>query len=363
MTSENRNFPRRRVIAAGMALAAASAAPRATRAQGAIPTLTTLRSTAKSWLWAAEDFANAAGYFERARVKVESNASNRGTNIAALSGSGVDIVLGDPGEAMRGRGSGLGIKTFIQTVNKYASNIVIRRDVLERLKVDETSPVDRKIAALKGLRLGTTGPGAAPDALFRWLALQGRMDPNSDIRLVTVQGGGPGMIAGLQQNVIDGFCLSSPTSDLAVQERDCRYLFNMATNPPPFFDDYLYICASTAESTMRNPDKREALVRYCHGIQMALRAINDPAERGKLKAWADKWFEGLPPQIAEVSFDINSRIFFADCVPKAGLFAKNVEFINGVNRTMNAEALPQGLTFEQQFDTSLASEGVARAKA
>lgn len=359
--SKSLTLSRRSALASGAALAGTIALPRAVYAQTPVPTLTTLRSTAKSWLWAAEDYANTGGFFEKARVKVESNASNRGTNIAALGGSGVDVVLGDPGEAMRGRGSGLAIKTFIQTVNKYASNVVIKRDVLEKLNVSESSPVDRKIAALKGLRLGTTGPGAAPDALFRWLALQGGMDPNSDLRLVPIQGGGPGMLAGLQQSVIDGFCLSSPTSDLAVQDRDCRYLFNMATNPPPFLRDYLYICASTAEATIRNPEKREALVRYCHGIQMALKSINDPADRGKLKAWADKWFEGLPPQIADVSFEINSKIFFPDCVPKGELFAKAVEFINGVNKTMNAELLPAGVTFEQQFDTAIAREGAARA--
>jgi len=361
MTSMIRPLSRRRALAAGAALASAAALPRVLNAQAPMPTIVTMRSTAKSWLWAAEDYANAAGFFERARVRVESNASNRGTNIAALAGSGVDVVLGDPGEAMRGRGSGLAIKTFIQTVNKYASNVVVKRDVLERLGVDERSPFERKLAALKGLRLGTTGPGAAPDSLFRWLALQGKMDPNTDLRLVTIQGGGPGMIAGLQQNVIDGFCLSSPTSDLAVQDRDCRYLFNMATNPPTFFQDYLYICASTSEATMRNPDKREGLVRYCHGIQAALKSINDPAQRPRLKEWSDKWFEGLPQQISDVSFDINSKIFFADCVPRDELFSKCVDFISSVNRTMNADPLPAGLTFAQQFDTALAREGASRA--
>ena len=350
---------RRKLIAASGAALLVPAFSHRVFAQTAIPELQTMRSTAKSWLWAAEDYASSAGFFEKARVKVVSNASNRGTNIAALAGSGVDIVLGDPGEAMRGKGSGMAIKTFVQTVNKYASNVVIKKSVLERLGVNEASPVERKIAALKGLRLGTTGPGAAPDALFRWLAVSGGMNPNSDMRLVTIQGGGPGMLAGLQQDVIDGFCLSSPTSDLAVQTRDCAYLFNMALNPPPYFQNYLYICASTSEATLRNADKREALVRYCHGISMALKSIN--SERAKLKEWADKWFEGLPPEIAQVSFDINSKIFFNDPTPQPTLFANNVDFINTVNKTMNADLIPASLTFEAQFDTAVAREGVARA--
>jgi ABC-type nitrate/sulfonate/bicarbonate transport system substrate-binding protein len=345
---------RRTALGAGLA---AAGLPRFAIAQ-AVPELQTMRSTSKSWLWAAEDYANAAGFFERARVRVVSNASNRGTNIAALGGSGVDIVLGDPGEAMRARAQGFPVKSFVGTVNKYASNVVIRKPVLERLGVTEASPVPQKIAALKGLRLGTTGPGAAPDALFRWLAVQGRMDPNSDIRLVPIQGGGPGMLAGLQQNVIDGFCLSSPTSDLAVQDRDCAYLFNMALNPPPELAEYLYIIASTNEATLRNAGKREALIRYCQGIAGALKAIRD--DRAALKRWADVWFEGLPPQIAEVSFEINSRIFFDNPVPKAELFQKNVDFINTVQRTMGAELLPASLTFDTMYDPSLVTEALAR---
>jgi ABC-type nitrate/sulfonate/bicarbonate transport system substrate-binding protein len=347
---------RRNLMAA--TAAAATGLPRFAIGQG-VPELQTMRSTSKSWLWAGEDYANSEGFFERARVKVVSNASNRGTNIAALAGSGVDIVLGDPGEAMRARSQGLAIKSFVGTVNKYASNVVIRKPVLERLGVTEASAVDAKIAALKGLRLGTTGPGAAPDALFRWLSLQGRMDPNSDIRLVPIQGGGPGMLAGLQQNVIDGFCLSSPTSDLAVQDRDCGYLFNMALNPPPALAEYLYIIASASEATLRNAAKREALVRYCQGVGAALKSI--ATERDRLKAWSDKWFEGLPPQIADVSFGINSKIFFADPVPKPTLFQANIDFINAVQRTMGAELLPASLTFDQQYDPSVAQEAAGRS--
>ncbi|MBU6378267.1 MAG: ABC transporter substrate-binding protein [Gammaproteobacteria bacterium] len=349
-------FDRRQILAATGATSAAAILP--TRVFGqAIPELQTMRSTAKSWLWAAEDYANAGGFFDKAKVKVVSNASNRGTNIAALAGSGVDIVLGDPGEALRARGQNLPIKTFIGTVNKYASNVVIKKDILAKAGVDQNSPIDKKIAAMKGLKLGTTGPGAAPDALFRWLCVEGNMDPNKDITLVPIQGGGPGMLAGLQQNVIDGFCLSSPTSDLAVQDRGCAYLFNMAVNPPAFHQDYLYICATVHENTIANKDKREAIVRYCHGVALALRDIQ--SNPTGLKAWADKWFEGLPPQIAQQSFDINSKIFFPNPVPTSALFQKNIDFINTVQKTMNADPLPN-ITFDQLFDAKMAQEAMSR---
>ncbi len=347
---------RRAVLAASTALGASTVLPRV-YAQ-TVPELQTLRSTSKSWLWAAEDYANARGFFDKARVKVVSNASNRGTNVAALAGSGVDLVLGDPGEASRARGQKLAIKSIVSTVNKYASNVVLTNATLKRLGITEQSPVDRKAAALKGLRLGTTGPGAAPDALFRWLAVQAKLDPNTDLRLVPIQGGGPGMLAALQQNVIDGFCLSSPTSDLAVKDRDCGYLFNMALNPPAALREYNYIIASTSEAAIANKDRREVLVRYCMGIAMALKEIN--ASPPEFRAWADKWFEGLPPEIASSSFGINSKIFFANPLPKENLFQSNVEFLNTVQKTMNAEPLPAGLTFNDMYDPRLAQEAMGR---
>lgn len=349
-------FNRRQILSATGAAFAFGAVPTRVYAQS-IPELQTLRSTSKSWLWAAEDYAASGGFFEKAKVKVVSNASNRGTNIAALAGSGVDIVLGDPGEAMRARGQNMAIKTIVGTVNKYASNVVIKKDILAKAGLDQSAPVDKKIATLKGLKLGTTGPGAAPDALFRWLSIQGKLDANTDFTLVPIQGGGPGMLAGLQQGVIDGFCLSSPTSDLAVQDRDCAYLFNMAVNPPEYLKDYLYICASTHDNTIANKDKREALVRYCHGLALALKDIQTNV--AGFKAWADKWFEGLPPQIAQQSFDINSKIFFPNPVPTEALYQKNIDFLNTVQKSMNAEPLPN-LAFAQMFDPSIAQEAMSR---
>ena len=351
------NFNRREIFKTISAFGTALALPSRLYAQS-VPEIQTLRSTSKSWLWAAEDYAAAKGFFDKVKVKVVSNASNRGTNVAALAGSGVDVVLGDPGEAMRARGEKLPIKTFVSTVNKYASNVVIKNTTLQQLGVDEKSAFEKKAAALKGLKLGTTGPGAAPDALFRWLGAQAKLDPNSDFRLVPIQGGGPGMLAALEQNIIDGFCLSSPTSDLAVKDRACAYVFNMALNPPDALKEYLYIIASTSEANLNNKEKREALIRYSQGIAMALKDINgDPKD---FRVWADKWFEGLPPDIFGQSFEINSKIFYTNPIPKEENFKANVDFLNLVQKTMNADPIPSSLTFKDMYDTSVAEEAMKR---
>ncbi|RAH98399.1 hypothetical protein DLJ53_27270 [Acuticoccus sediminis] len=320
-----------------------------------LPELTTMRSTSKSWLWAAEDFANAMGYFKDAGVTVNSIASNRGTNIAALMGGDVDIVLGSPGEAMRARTRGIEIKSFIASVNRYASHIVVKKETLDAAGVTDASPVAEKAAAMKGLRMGTTGPGAAPDALLRFIAVTNGLNPERDFQLVPITGGGQGMIAALGQGAIDGFCLSSPTSDMAVDSQGAAYLFNMATNPPPFLDVYQYIGATTAEATIAK--KRDQLVAYAAGIAAALKTIN--AEPDTFKTWAVEWFAGMDPAIFEAAFANNSKIYAETPVPTAELFAKNVEFISKVNESMGAPALPDSLTFEAFVDPTIAEEAVS----
>lgn len=341
---------RRSLLAAGTA----AALPRVAISQG-VPELQTMRSTSKAWLWLAEDYAREGGFFEKAGVRVVSNASNRGTNVASLAGSGVDIVLGDPGEVMNARGQGFPVRAFLQTVARYASHIVVRKEILERAGVTEASPVEAKVAVLKGLRLGTTGPGAAPDNLFRWMAHRGGFNSNTDMRLVGIQGGGPGMIAGLQQNVIDGFCLSSPTADLAVARAGCAYLFDMALNPPPEFVPFSYIGASTLERNLTA--KRDALLRYITGIALALRSIAQDGDR--FRAFAVAWLE-LDPAIAERAFASNGRIYFTDPTPTDALFQRNVAFINIARAAQNEDPLPRSLTFASVYQPSLAAEAMGR---
>jgi ABC-type nitrate/sulfonate/bicarbonate transport system substrate-binding protein len=204
------------------------------------------------------------------------------------------------------------------------------------------------------LNLGTTGPGAAPDALFRYLASQGRLNPDKDFQLVTIQGGGPGILAALQQGAIDGFCLSSPTSDFAVQKQDCGYLFQMALNPPQAMTEYQYIIASASEDTIRT--KRDALVRYARGVALALRSIN--TEQDKFKAWAKQWFEGLEPAIFESAFANNGKIYFSDPMPRKNLFERNVAFINAVNKSMGAEQISSAVSYERMIDPTLVEEAL-----
>ena len=320
-----------------------------------MPQIQTIRSTAKSWIWMVEDYALGAGFFTDAGVKVTANASGRGTNMSALIGAAVDVEWGDPGEALNAKKENLAFRTIAQTVGKFGSHVVVKQAVLAKLGLTEASPAAAKIAALKGLRMGDTGPGGAPDNLLRWLAVKGGMNPDRDLRLVPIQGGGPAIVAALSQGVIDGFCLSSPTSDLAVQKFDCAYLFNMVTNPPPELAQYTYIICSTAEKTLH--DRRDALVRYITGLALAMKSMQaDPA---KFKAFALPFLE-LDPSIAETAYAGNASMYYGTPLLTEAQFKTNIDFIDVANKTAGLDPMPPSLTFASMYDPSLAEEAMKR---
>jgi ABC-type nitrate/sulfonate/bicarbonate transport system substrate-binding protein len=337
-----------------LAASAATALPRFAIAQS-MPEIQTIRSTSKSWIWMAEDYAIGGGFFTQAGVKVIANASGRGTNMTALVGSSVDIEWGDPGEALNAKKENLAFRTIGQTVGRFGSHVVVKQSVLDAHGVTEASPVAAKLALLKGLRLGDTGPGGAPDNLLRWLAVHGGLNPDSDLRLVPIQGGGPAIIAALGQGVIDGFCLSSPTADIAIQKYGCGYLFNMVTNPPPELHDYTYIICNTSEKTLH--DRRDALVRYLTGLALALKAIAE--DKAKFKAFALPFLE-LDPAIAEQAFAGNASMYYASPVLTEAQFKTNIDFINTANKTAGLDPMPSSLTFASMYDPSLALEAIKR---
>ena len=68
----------------------------------------------------------------------------------------------------------------------------------------------------------------------------------------------------------------------------------------------------------------------------------------------------MPADIAQRSFEINSKIFFSDPLPKEALFNLNVSFLNTVQKTMNAAPLPASLDFKTMYDPSVAQEALKR---
>lgn len=351
----NRELERRLILKGIASASLLGAAPHTFAQAGAKPKLTSIRSTARSWLWSPEDYASNTGLYDKAGLTVELAATNRGVNQDALLSGAADILLGAPTQNMRVQMRKQPVKMICGFVNKYASNIVVKKSFADKAGVTEASPVAAKAAVLKGLKIGTTGPGAGPDQLTRYMMNIAKINPDREAQLVPIQGGPAAMIAAFDRGQIDGFCLSSPTSDVAVAKFGGVYLFNMVNNPPPDLVDYLYITASVTEKTIK--DKPKELVAYCRGIALALRAIH--GDRAAFRKWAREYFKDLEDDLFERAFANNAAMYMKTPVPTRPQFQRNVEFLDAELKLLNQPGVPGGFRFDDAWDLSFVEKGMA----
>jgi hypothetical protein len=177
------------------------------------------------------------------------------------------------------------------------------------------------------------------------------LNPDTEAQLVTIQGGGPAMLAALERgNVIDGFCLSSPTSDLAVMRSGAAHLVNMTRNPPPEFADYLYIAATTSDRLLA--ERGPQFIAYCKGIGAALHAIR--ADHAAFKTWSKGFFGDMDPTVFERSFESDGNMFLADPRISEIHFKQNLAMLNEEFRQRGAQPAPAEFGYAQAVDARFA---------
>lgn len=267
--------------------------------------------------------ARAKGFFEQEGITADVVVYKGGA--AALSGvisGSSDVYIGVPAIGMKAIAQGQAVKMFASVMTEYASNIVIRGDVAKKLGLTDKSSVEQRIAALKGLTIGITGPGSAPDLLLRHIAKTMKWDPERDFTMVPL-GGGPGMIAAFSQKRIDGYCLSSPTSTTGLLKYDGYQLLNLSAGEYGPLKGFLYITLIAKDAWLAgNADRSTRIVRALWRGQKLLK--EDPASA---KEAVRSFFKETETAIFDAAWDENLTAFPATPHIKAESIKANLDFI------------------------------------
>ena len=105
---------------------------------------------------------------------------------------------------------------FALAMAQNGSVIVVSKEVAEKYHLTADSPVEKRVQALKGLRITTVGPNAGPDLLVRYIAKREGWNPDQDLTLLPLSG--PTALAAFEQNRADAIAQSSPTADIAIKK-------------------------------------------------------------------------------------------------------------------------------------------------
>lgn len=164
-------------------------------------------------LWVALD----QGLFKKYGLQVEPVFISGEPMMTQAITSG-DLAAAQQGAvgAIRGNMGGFDVVIFLGPINKFNYSLVTRPDI-------------QKMEDFKGRKMGVGGSFGGPPAFAtRWLLRRFGLQPDRDVAMILIRGGGqPERLAALQAGTIDGILLSAPAT-LVARRAGLRILVELA---------------------------------------------------------------------------------------------------------------------------------------
>ncbi len=223
-----------------------------------------------------------------------------GASIAGLASRSVEFCICAIHNAINATAKGTDITLVGTVTGQYASNIVIREDVAERLHITPETPIADRLTALRGLRIGATGVGGGTDFLLRYLARKAGLSAESDFTVLFLGSGGA-VLSAFAQRRIDAFVYSSPTSDIGLLRYRGVLLLDMSRGQFEDLRGYPSMALSARRSWLE-PHHDQAL-RFVRALARANRMIHD--EPDKAQQILRRRFASLPQDVYDAAWRAN----------------------------------------------------------
>ena len=282
-----------------------------------------LTQSTTGFLYFPSYVAEEAGFYEDQGLDVSIKDLGGGAeNVAAVVSGSADVALTAYSSIVTAREQGAPVVAIGSLMDQYASNVVISQEAADKAGVTEDSSPEDKIAALEGLKLGITSAGSGTDQLFHYLFEQGGMDADDDARLLPIGSGAP-MLSAFRTGQIDGFSLSSPTSDLAAQQGGVM-LFDLSSGTYEPLNPFLYIVATADSRTLE--EKSRILTCFSKAIGQALTLIQEDPEAAK--AAGRSVFADIDEDLYDASFERNVKAYPPTLVIAKDEAEKVIDFVS-----------------------------------
>jgi NitT/TauT family transport system substrate-binding protein len=220
------------------------------------------------------------GMFAREGMQVEIiSTSGDGPDVDALIAGSVQFTISTPNRLLTSYEQGKPLLAIMNMANRNAIDCVMNKGVAARLNIAEDTPLDQKLKALKGLKVAGTRPGAFTYLVLVDYAKRAGLVPQKDLQILGV-GGGPSMIAALENGAIDVACNTPPTTDLMVERGKGIMFTHNSLGADPAYDDFLFeLLYVRPDYARQNPE----IVRgFCRALLAAIADIRDTPAKDQL---------------------------------------------------------------------------------
>jgi NitT/TauT family transport system substrate-binding protein len=253
---------RKRALASIAAAAAAMACPAVVRSQ---TTALSVGQIGNSVAFFPVFAAKALGYYKDAGVEVTSTAFSSGTLVGtAVTSNSIDIgnsVITDVFALLK---ASRPVKLIGSLCNGYYVDIIMSNQFLDATKLTRASKLADKIAAMKGKKIGITGPGSGTQALVDYLFRTQGLDSTRDVELVNVGVDQAAILQTMKTGRIDGVSFAWPLTMIAETNNVGKGFIEPAEGDVPSMRDQIQgvIYAKPDLIAKRQP----ALIAYVHAI-------------------------------------------------------------------------------------------------
>ncbi len=253
---------------------------------------------------------------------------------AAVVSGNAQISDLDPLGVARLQQEGKALLLFYSLVERVTLDLVVRTPVLQKLGVTRESPLPARYAALKGLNIGITRPGAPTDVFARYFLMRAGLNPDRDASLVQV-GGVPALAAAFKAGRIDAFLLSPPLPHTLEREGAGQILIRNTAGDVPELRHTTYVAMfATAEYAKKNAPALQAYSRALRRATEWLRANRAEA----LRILGEKYFKDTPAESLALSLDATLPALSADGRFSQAAVQSYLDIFKTIGETVTASA-------------------------
>ena len=263
---------------------------------------------------------------------------------AALISGSAQVSDLDPLAVARLHAEGKPLVLFYNLVGRVTLDLIVRTPVADRLALTRETPLPVRYAALKGLRIGITRPGAPTDVFARYLLVRAGFDPDRDASLVQV-GGVPALAAAFKADRIDAFLLSPPLPQTLEREGAGRIVIRNTAGDVPELRAVTYTAlVATTDYARKNGPTLAAYTRALRKATAWIRANRSEA----LRLLGERYFRDTPAESLALSLDATLPALTGDGrFTQAGV-QSYLDVFKAVGETTTASAA-EGVLWTNEF--------------
>src|SRR5262249_48932952 len=229
-------------------------------------------------------------------------------------------------------------------VGRVTLDLIVRTPVAQRLGLTAETPLATRYAALKGLTIGITRPGAPTDVFARYFLVRAGLNPDRAGPLARV-GGSPALAAASKSERIDALLPSPPLPQTLEREGVGRIVIRNTAGEVPELRDTTYAAMfTTAEYAKRNG---AALQAYARAVRRATEWLQaNKAEA--LRILREKYFKDTPPESLATSPAATRPAISGDGRFSQTGVQRYLDIFKTVGETVNASAA-EGVLWTNEF--------------